>query len=128
MILHDKKRDKNELCHFCHFVSFGCASTVLFNTSVLIKINLFSFRLNGLKSNYFCGELSHVSVLLVFCVCLILPQAQLYSCCCCVPIFHVCGNQHDITGFVIMTNLFSFRLNGHKSNYFGGELSHVCIF
>ena len=40
---------------------FCCASSVLFNTSVVIKINLFSFRLNGLKSNYFCGELSQVS-------------------------------------------------------------------
>ena len=30
----------------------------------MIKIIIFSFRLNGLKSNYFCGDLSHVSVLL----------------------------------------------------------------
>ena len=27
--------------------------------------NLFSFRLNGRKSNYFCGESSYVSVLVV---------------------------------------------------------------
>ena len=55
--------NKNELCHFGTILFlFCCASSVLFNTSVVTKINLFSFRLNGLKSNYFCGELSYVSV------------------------------------------------------------------
>ena len=51
--------------------------------------NLFSFRLNGHKSKYFGGELSHVSIFLAICVCLFLSQAQLYSCYCCVPIFHM---------------------------------------
>ena len=30
-------------------------------------------------------------------------------------------NQHDITRFVIMRNIFSFRLNGRKSFYFCGD-------
>ena len=48
-----------EKFYFCFVVL-----CVIFKTSVVIKIILFSFRVNGLKSNYFCGELSHVSVLL----------------------------------------------------------------
>ena len=71
---------------------------VLFNTSIVIKINLFSFRLNGLKSNYFCGESSYVSVLVVLLVILclsVLPQALLYIFYCCVLMFRVCGNQHN---------------------------------
>ena len=43
-------------------IIFCCASSVLFNTNVVMKINLSSFRLNGRKSNYFCGESSYVSV------------------------------------------------------------------
>ena len=93
-------------------------------TSFVIIRNLFSFRLNGVKGNYFCGELSHVSVLLrIFCLS-VLPQALLYSYYFCVPIFPLnIGNQDDITSFLIMRNLFSFRLNGRKSNYFCGESS-----
>ena len=59
VILHEKNRNKNELCHFGTILFLFCCTS-----SVVIKINLFSFRLNGLKSNYFCGELSHFSVLL----------------------------------------------------------------
>ena len=60
--------------------------------------NLFSVRLNGRKSNYFCGESSYVSVLVVLfaILCLsVLPQALLYSLYCCVLMFRVCGNQHN---------------------------------
>ena len=58
--------------------------------------NLFSFRLNGVKGNYFCGELSHVSVLLAILCLSVLPQALLYSCYFCVPIFtRNIGNQDD---------------------------------
>ena len=71
--------------------------------------NLFSFRLNGVKGNYFCGELSHVSVLLAILCLSVLPQVLLYSCYFCVPILNI-GNQDDITSFLIMRNLFSFRL------------------
>ena len=60
-----KNRHKNELCPFGMILFlFCCASSVLFNTSVAIKINLFPFKLNGHRNNYFCGELSHVSALL----------------------------------------------------------------
>ena len=90
--------------------------------------NLFSFRLNGVKDNYFCGELSHVSVLLAILCLSVLPQALLYSCYFCVRIFpRNIGNQDDITIFLIMRNLFSFRLNGRKSNYFCGESSYVSV-
>ena len=52
LILHGNNRNKNELCPFGKILFLCCcASSVLFNTSVVIKINLFSFRLNGLKSN-----------------------------------------------------------------------------
>ena len=62
VILYGNNRNKTELCPFGKILFlFCCASSVLFNTSVVIKISLFSFRLNGLKSNYFCGELSQVS-------------------------------------------------------------------
>ena len=37
------------------------------------------------------------------------------------------GNQHDITSFVIMRNIFPFRLNGRKSIYFCGESSYVSV-
>ena len=37
------------------------------------------------------------------------------------------GNQHDITSFVIMRNIFSLRLNGRKSIYFCGESSYVSV-
>ena len=60
--------------------------------------NLFSFRLEGRKSNYFCGESSYVSVLVVLLaiLCLsVLPQALLYSFYCCVLMFRVRGNQHN---------------------------------
>ena len=57
--------------------------------------NLFSFRLNGVKGNYFCSELSHVSVLLAILCLSVLPQALLYSFYCCVLMFRVCGNQHN---------------------------------
>ena len=58
--------------------------------------NLFSFRLNGVKGNYFCGELSHVSVLLAILCLSVLPQALLYSCYFCVPILtRNIGNQDD---------------------------------
>ena len=97
-------------------------------TSFVIMRNLFSFRLNGVKGNYFCGELSHVSVLLAILCLSVLPQALLYSCYFCVPIFtRNIGNQDDITSFLIMRNLFSFRLNGRKSNYFCGEASYVSV-
>ena len=92
--------------------------------------NLFSFRLNGVKGNYFCGELYHVSVLLAILCLSVLPQALLYSCSFCVPIFpRNIGNQDDITSFLIITvrNLFSFRFNGRKSNYFCGESSYVSV-
>ena len=66
--------------------------------------NLFSFRLNGVKGNYFCGELYHVSVLLAILCLSVLPQALLYSCSFCVPIFpRNIGNQDDITSFLIIT-------------------------
>ena len=109
----------------------GCISC-LWNqndiTSFVIIRNLFSFRLNGVKANYFCGELSHVSVLLAILCLSVLPQALLYSCFFCVPIFpRNIGNQDDITSFLIMRNLFSFRLNGRKSNYFCGESSNVSV-
>ena len=90
--------------------------------------NLFSFRLNGVKGNSFCGELSHVSVLLAILCLSILPQALLYSRYFCVPIFtRNIGNQDDITSFLIMRNQFSFRLSGRKSNYFCGESSYVSV-
>ena len=92
--------------------------------------NLFSFRHNEVKGNYFCGELSHVSVLSRLAIlCLsVLPQALLYSCYFCVPIFpRNIGNQDDITSFFIMRNLFSFRLNGRKSNYCCGESSYDSV-
>ena len=60
--------------------------------------NLFSFRLDGRKRNYFCGESSYVSLLVVLLaiLCLsVLPQALLYSFYCCVLMFRVCGNQHN---------------------------------
>ena len=56
--------------------------------------NLFSFRLNGVKGNYFCGEF-HVSVLLAILCLSVLPQALLYSFSCCGLMFRVCGNQHN---------------------------------
>ena len=93
--------------------------------------NMLSFRLNGVKGNFFsdfCGELSHVSVLLAILCLSVLPQALLYSCYFCVPIFtRNIGNQDNITSFLIMRNLFSFRLNGRKSNYFCGESSYVSV-
>ena len=49
-------------------------------TSFVIIRNLFSFRLNEVKANYFCGELSHVSVLLAILCLSVLPQALLHSC------------------------------------------------
>ena len=68
-----------------------------------MKINLFSFRLNGLKSNYFCGELSHVSVLLAsLCLSDFTTSAIIQL---------LLLRQHDITSLVVMINLFSFRLN-----------------
>ena len=92
------------------------------------KISLFSFRFNGLNSNYFCGELSHVSVLLaILCLSdfttsaiiqLLLLRANISR--------GTIGNQHDITSFE-MGILFSLRLNGHKSNYFCGESSYVSV-
>ena len=63
--------------------------------SFVIMRNSFSFRLNGRKSNYFCGEPAYVSVLLATLCLSVLPEAQLYSCYCCVLMFHVCGNQHN---------------------------------
>ena len=60
--------------------------------------NLFSFRLNGRKSNYFCGESSNVSALVVLLaiLCLsVLSQALFFSFYCCVLMFRVCGNQHN---------------------------------
>ena len=126
VILHDKNRNKNELCHFGTILFlFCCSSSVLFNTSVVMKINIFSFRLNGLKSNYFCGELSHVSVLLaILCLSdfttsviiqLLLLRANISR--------GNIRNQHYITSFVIMRNLFSFRLNGRKATIF--VVSHL---
>ena len=66
VILHGKNKNKNEFCTFgtILFLFSMVVHCVLFIASVVIKINLFSFRLNGLKSNYFRGELSHVSALL----------------------------------------------------------------
>ena len=123
MILHDKNRNKNKLCHF---LSFCCAPSVLFNASVVIKISLFYFRPNGLKSNYFCGELSHVSVLIaILCLSDFTTSAIIHLLLLRANISHgKFGNQHD---FLIMRNLFYFRFNGRKSNYFCGELSYVSV-
>ena len=85
--------------------------------------NLFSFRLNGVKGNYFCGELPHVSVLVVLLAILCLSCFTTST----IIQLYFCGNQDDITSFSIMRNLFSFRLNGRKSNYFCGESSYVSV-
>ena len=104
---------------------FCCASSVLFNTSVVIMINLFSFRLNGLRSNYFCGELSCISVLLsILCLSHFTTSAIIQLLVLRANISRGnTENQHDITSFVIMRNIFSFRLTGRKSNYF--VVSHL---
>ena len=83
-------------------------------TSFVIMRNLFSFKLNGVKGNYFCGELSHVSVLLAIILCLsVLPQALLY-----MQLLFLRGNIGNQDDIIYLQNLFSFRLNGRKSNYF----------
>ena len=85
-------------CYFCVPIFRGNIGNQDVLTSFLIMRNLFSFRLNGRKSNYFCGESSYVSVLVVLLaiLCLsVLPQALLYSFYCCVLMFRVCGNQHN---------------------------------
>ena len=84
--------------------------------------NLFSFRLNRVKGNYFCGELSHVSVMLAILCLSVLPQALLL-----IQLLFLRANIDDITSFLIMRNLFSFRLNGRKSNYFCGESCYVSV-
>ena len=85
-------------CYFCVSIfprNIGNQDDI---TSFAIMRNLlFSFRLNGRKSN-FCGESSYVSLLVVLLaiLCLsVLPQALLYSFFCCVLMFRVCGNQHN---------------------------------
>ena len=89
----------------------------------MIKINLFCSRFNGLKNNYFCGELSHVSVLSYFTtsaiIQLLLLRANISR--------ENIGNRHDITSFVIMRNLFSLRLNERKYNYFCRESSYHSV-
>ena len=120
VIRHDKNMNKNELCHYGTILFlFCCASSVLFNTSVVMKINLFSFRLDGLKRNYFCGELSHVSVLLaILCLSDFTTSAIIQLLLLRVNISRGnIGNQHDITSFVIMRNLFSFRLKVAQSSF-----------
>ena len=60
--------------------------------------SIFFQACNGRKSNYFCGESSYVSVLVVLLAILCLsalPQALLYSFYCCVLMFRICGNQQN---------------------------------